>query len=135
MIKMPAGNAISSRMPPKDILDASLASGYPNTCSMPCRRIRKPKMMRAQLCRYGVNPDGISREEWEAMDPGYFFPEAKTFLYSRASDAEGIISIRSVSGGSSRRASLLRGVQGFVYVFGSSIVTVSSIVFWFTRWY
>src|SRR5712691_9863342 len=65
----------------------------------------------------------------------YLLGLAKTFLYSAASDAEGIISIRSVSCGISLRGSLLRGTQGFVYAFGSSIVTVSSRVFWFARWY
>jgi len=60
---------------------------------------------------------------------------AKTFLYSAASVAEGIISIRSVSGGINLSASLLRATHGFVYAFGSSIVTVSSMVFMFTRWY
>src|SRR5258705_13413865 len=60
---------------------------------------------------------------------------AKTFLYAAASVADGIISIRSVFGGISLSASLLRAIHGFVYAFGSSIATVSSIRFWLTRWY
>src|SRR6476660_8492774 len=58
MIKSAAGNAISSRMPSYDNRTAPLASGYPNSCSMPCRRIRKPKIIRATLCRYGAQLAG-----------------------------------------------------------------------------
>src|SRR5207247_9017791 len=56
------------------------------------------------------------------------------FLYSNASVADGIISIRSVSGGISRMASLFRATHGIMYVLGSSIVSVSSITFWLVRW-
>ena len=48
------------------------------------------------------------------------------FLYSCASVAEQIISMRSVLPGMSLSGSLLRPTHGLVYTFGSSIVTVSS---------
>jgi hypothetical protein len=51
-----------------------------------------------------------------------------TLLYSANSDGEQIISLTSKSGGFNLKRSLSRATQGFVYIFGSSIVTVSSNV-------
>jgi hypothetical protein len=49
-------------------------------------------------------------------------------LYSENSDGEQIISLTSKVGGSNLKGNLSRATQGFVYIFGSSIVTVSSNV-------
>src|ERR1700730_10284070 len=38
---------------------ALLGLGNPSTCSMPCRRTRKPKITRAMLSRYGVHFAGM----------------------------------------------------------------------------
>src|SRR5260370_15801683 len=70
----------------------------------------------------------------------YFFsrlaPAASlsVLLYSAASEAEQTISRISNQSGCNRRVNLLRATQGFAYIFGSMIVSVSSMMSWFTRW-
>src|ERR1700730_9221576 len=51
-----------------------------------------------------------------------------TLLYSANSDGEQIISLTSKLGGFNLKRNLLRATQGFVYIFGSSIVMESSSV-------
>lgn len=51
-----------------------------------------------------------------------------TLLYSANSDGEQIISLTSKFGGCNLKRNLLRATQGFVYIFGSSMITVSSSV-------
>src|SRR5713101_1113505 len=58
---------------------------------------------------------------------------ATVLLYSCASDAEQIISRISNHSGCNRRRNLFKGLHGFVYILGSSIVIVNSMMSWFTR--
>src|SRR5256885_11712965 len=58
---------------------------------------------------------------------------AIVLLYSCASDAEQIISRISNHSGCNRKRNLFKGLHGFVYILGSSIVIVNSIMSWFTR--
>src|SRR5437588_4870283 len=53
--------------------------------------------------------------------------------YSADSDGEQIISRTSKLGGCSFMGNLSRATQGFVYIFGSSIITVHSKRSWSTR--
>jgi hypothetical protein len=55
-------------------------------------------------------------------------------LYSAMSIGEQSNSVISKSAGSKWRGNLLRPIQGCVYILGSSIVTVSSMLSWSTRW-
>jgi len=51
-----------------------------------------------------------------------------TLLYSANSEGEHIISLTSKLGGCNLKRNLSRATQGLVYIFGSSIVTLSSRV-------
>src|SRR5207302_3095921 len=68
----------------------------------------------------------------QPQQPNYFFFELAmagrlTCLSNSAcSEGEQIISRRSKSAGCNRRGNLLRAFQGFAYIFGSMIVSVSS---------
>src|SRR5207302_1395431 len=75
-------------------------------------------------------------------DRSYFFRlaflsatacSATVLLYSCASEAEQIISRISNHSGCSLMRNLFKGFHGFVYIFGSSIVIVTSKTSWFTR--
>src|SRR5467141_1897432 len=74
------------------------------------------------------------------QQPNYFFFESAmagllTCLSNSAcSEGEQSISRRSKSAGCKRRGNLLRAFQGFVYIVGSMIVSVSSRMSWLTRW-
>src|SRR5216683_2240342 len=74
------------------------------------------------------------------QQPSYFFFESAiagllTCLSNSAcSEGEQSISRRSKSAGCNRMGNLLRAFQGFVYIVGSMIVSVSSRMSWLTRW-
>jgi len=52
---------------------------------------------------------------------------------SACSEGEQIISLRSKSAGCNRMGNLFSAFQGFVYICGSLIVSVISMMSWFTR--
>src|SRR5688500_831477 len=93
----------------------------------PLRRVRFAKPASAGPLR-GTGFGGSA-----SRNPPYFVWLEMVLVYACASEADGIISIRSVPGGISFNGSLLRAIHGFVYTSGSSMVTVSSRVFWLTR--
>src|SRR3984893_7435412 len=74
------------------------------------------------------------------QQPSYFFFESAmagllTCLSNSAcSEGEQSISRRSKSAGCNRKGNLTRAFQGFVYIVGSVLVSVSSRMSWFTRW-
>src|ERR1700756_2688705 len=58
---------------------------------------------------------------------------ATVLLYSCASDEEQIISRISNHSGCNLMRNLVKGFHGFVYILGSSMVMVNSMMSWFTR--
>src|SRR5687768_16812654 len=106
----------------------------------------EPRHPTAQACAAGTPPEGSPREpdrvratfsrnprdgvvKTPLIASGYLVLLDMNWLYACASEAEGIISIRSASGRISFSASRLRAIHGFVYTRGSSMTTVSSSVF------
>src|SRR6266853_1523835 len=57
-----------------------------------------------------------------------------SLLYLSISDGMHIISTTSYSGDCNLMGNLFMATHGFVYIFGSSIVTVNSKLSWSTRW-
>ncbi len=53
-----------------------------------------------------------------------------SLLYSASSEGEHIISLTSKSAGLKMNCNLSRAIQGFVYILGSSIFTLSSSTHW-----
>src|SRR5256885_8321894 len=86
----------------------------------------------------GFRPD----ERTGVPEPIYFLPSVPrvglpnpmALLYFIYSDTEHICSLTSKSGGSNFMGNLFIATQGFAYIFGSSMVTVSSNRSRLARW-